>query len=100
MLMRFREMLDHIRQHLPNVAIGDAVEYLLPPSSCLQEPSGPQKTQVMGDQRLAEPESRVDLSHTQRPIQATGHDREPVRLAKQTEHLGEAVGLIYGQHRQ
>jgi hypothetical protein len=56
MLMRFREVLDHVREHLPNVAIGNAVEHLLALPPRLQEPSGPQKTQVMGDQRLAEPE--------------------------------------------
>ena len=36
--------------------VGNAVEDLLAPPPRLQEPSGPQKTQVMGDQRLAEPE--------------------------------------------
>jgi hypothetical protein len=100
MLMRFREVLNHVRQHLPNVAIGNTVEYLLAPPPRLQEPRGPQKTQVMGDQRLAEPEPGGDLSHAQRAIQATGDDREPVRLAEQTEHLGEAAGLIYSQHHE
>jgi hypothetical protein len=53
----------------------------------------------MGDQRLAEPEPGGDLSHAQRPIQATGHDRETIRLAKQSEHFGKAAGLVGSQHR-
>ena len=69
MLMAFGEVLDHIRQHVPDVAVGNAVEHLFAPSPRLQEPSGPQKTQVMGDQRLAEPEPGGDLSHAQRSIQ-------------------------------
>ena len=52
-----------LQTHLPDVAIGNAVEHLLALPPRLQEPGGPQKTQVMGDQRLAEPEPGGDLSH-------------------------------------
>jgi hypothetical protein len=38
MFMWLDEMLDHVGQHLPNVAIGDAVENLLAPPSRLEKP--------------------------------------------------------------
>ena len=40
--MRLDQMLDHVGQHLPHVAVGDAVEDLLAPPTRLQQTSGGQ----------------------------------------------------------
>ena len=85
MFMRLDEVLDHVGQHIPDVAVGNAVENLLAPPPRLQQPCGAQQAQVVGHQRLAERQTRRDFPDAERPIEATGHDPQPIRLTKKAE---------------